>query len=145
MVIVMQGISGSGKSTYAKKLLEQNPNGELVSADLYFMNGGEYKFDSSKLGEAHKSCMRNFLNLVIGYGIIIVDNTNTQLWEMAPYIQVGAAYGHEVRVVRCICPSAIAAGRNLHGVSEKVIMGMERRLEKPLPFWSCTFEEVVTF
>jgi adenylate kinase len=51
-VVVMSGVSGSGKSTYAEKLLEQS-QGVKVSTDHFFMVGNEYKFDPSKLGEAH--------------------------------------------------------------------------------------------
>lgn len=149
----MQGVSGSGKSTKAEEIMNDYNHAVLVSADLYFMQEGGYKFDPSKLGEAHQSCLRNFLDLITGAGLdhsesgpdlVIVDNTNTQLWEMAPYIQTAAAYGHEIEVIRCVCPVEKAAGRNLHGVPEEAVQGMASRLEKPLPFWPCTFREVVT-
>lgn len=148
-VVIMQGVSGSGKSTIAEQLMVACYDARCVSADLYFMQDGEYKFDQSLLGEAHKTCLRNFLETVTADPselpeLLIVDNTNTQLWEMAPYIHAAAAYGHEVEVIRCVCPVEKAAGRNLHGVPEKAVQGMADRLEKPLPFWPCTFTEVET-
>ena len=44
-VIVMQGVSGSGKSTYIKNNL---PNATVVSADHFFVNAvtGVYEFNS---------------------------------------------------------------------------------------------------
>jgi hypothetical protein len=67
-VIVMQGISGSGKSVLARKLAEAErrpgrPGGYVVSADDYFyrLGGGVYKYEFSKIGEAHDECFRNFI------------------------------------------------------------------------------------
>ena len=146
----MQGVSGSGKSTWIR---ENAPGAIVCSADDYFMIEGEYRFDPSKLGEAHKACLRGWIEAlnerlvrcVAPYdSCIVCDNTNTSLWELAPYVQTAAALGYEVTVVRCVAPTALAASRNLHGVPAGTVEAMACRLEKPLPFWPCEFREVIT-
>ena len=145
----MQGVSGSGKSTYVKENL---PRAVIFSADNYFLRNGEYKFDPKKLTEAHQWCMRQFTEACLFLAnhpdaepnLLVVDNTNTQLWEMAPYVQVAAAMGAEVEVIRCVVDPHLAARRNAHGVPETAVNGMHKRLEKPLPFWACSYREVKT-
>ena len=147
-VIIMQGVSGAGKSTWIKK---NHPKALVCSADHYFLDkNGKYNFRAEDLGKAHQECLKKFLHelhdLWDGYERppIIVDNTNCALWEMAPYVQAGAAFGWKVEVVRLVCDPAIAAGRNAHGVPEKSVKGMAARMEKPLKFWACTYREEVT-
>jgi uridine kinase len=51
---IVRGLAGSGKTTVANLLvsgLQASP--EIISADDYFYSDGEYKFDRTKLGEAH--------------------------------------------------------------------------------------------
>ena len=50
-LILVRGIPGSGKSTFAKSL-----GGTHFETDKFFMVDGEYKFDGTKIKEAHKWC-----------------------------------------------------------------------------------------
>ena len=50
-LFLLRGLPGSGKSTLAESLGNMN-----IEADEYFMDGDEYKFDASKLKEAHAWC-----------------------------------------------------------------------------------------
>lgn len=55
ILTLIRGISGSGKSTLANSLSEKT--GSIhVEADQFFILNGEYKFDRSKLSEAHEKC-----------------------------------------------------------------------------------------
>lgn len=49
------GISGSGKSTFAKSLASKE-NIKYFEADQYFEKDGEYLFDRAQLGKAHGWC-----------------------------------------------------------------------------------------
>lgn len=134
-VIILRGISGSGKSTYTRK---HHPDALVCSADDFFIDErtGMYVFSPAKLGEAHQWCLRKFLTgLQSGVQEIVVDNTNTQLWEMSPYVQLASALGYEVLIVRMDTPVAVAAARNEHGVPQKAVQGMADRFQKVLPFW----------
>lgn len=141
--IIMQGLPGSGKSTWSQR---EFPAAIRCSADDYFIGAdGSYNFDPSQLSEAHASCLRKFLEgLSRGVETVVCDNTNLSLWELAPYVQSAAALGYEVRVVRCVVSPETAAQRNVHGVPATAVAGMAKRLEKPLPFWSCSFEQIET-
>jgi predicted ABC-type ATPase len=121
LVLVMQGVSGSGKSTisrmFSQKFVETYGPGacEVVSADDYFRRDGEYKFDQSKLGAAHNECFRKFMRLLTGPNSIrclIVDNTNCSAAECAPYMQAASAFGWEPQVCRVVADWTMAAQRN---------------------------------
>jgi predicted kinase len=143
--VILVGVSGSGKSTFASR---EYPSAVTVSADHYFMVDGEYRFDVSKLGEAHGACLRAFVEAAIsGVGRIVVDNTNTTLVELAPYISLAKAYGYGVEVVRVRCPVSVAAARNTHGVPEGAIRAMDARITAMMdaglpPFWGVVVREV---
>jgi predicted kinase len=132
---ILQGVSGSGKSTWARKRQGLIGAGEcvIVSADHYFEIGAEYKFDSSKLTQAHGHCFQRFLDYVERkrYKEVIVDNTNTTQYEIAPYI-LGAAAFHEydIEILRFTCPIEVCAKRNKHGVSLRTIQRQEENFLK---------------
>lgn len=121
-VVVLRGISGSGKSTYAKNLAAEVEDSVIVSADNYFYKDGEYKFDKNKLGDAHAECLRQFLfALERGTELVIVDNTSAQAFECSPYMQLSYAFEYDAEIVTLVQDPSVAAKRNLHGVNETVI------------------------
>ena len=131
-VIVMRAISGAGKTTLAKKITKQG--GTICLADDYFLGR---KFNPAELSNAHKACMRAFLAaLGSGTELVVVDNTNTQLWEATPYVSVAEAMGYEVEIHEIVCDVEVAAARNVHGVPANAVRGMARRWEKSLPWWN---------
>jgi len=151
-VIVMSGVSGSGKSTYVKNRFVRYF--EVVSADDFFETSGKYKFDASKLSEAHGTCFRNFIEaLQSETEFVIVDNTNTTCEEIAPYMLGAQAYGYEAEIITLREPGflpgpsegahdgtleylALCAARNSHGVGANSIFQQHSRLQKrTLPPW----------
>ncbi len=84
-LILVRGLPGSGKNTFAEKISDY-----VFSADDYFMTeNGEYKFDGSKLGEAHADCLKRTKEALRDCNvndIVVVANTFSQHWEMAPYL-----------------------------------------------------------
>lgn len=136
-VKIFCGISGSGKSTYIKRSF---PNAYVVSADYYFLNNeGGYKFDATKLSEAHGQCLRNFVTLCQRCeNDVIVDNTNTSMMEIAPYAQLALAYGHDLEIVIIEADPVKAQERNTHGVPLQGVTNQHERLVKTaagLPPW----------
>ena len=132
-VIILRGVSGSGKSTFAKQYIEalhkRTPvsGGQIFSSDDYWtLDGGDYtkNFDITKLGQAHAWNLRRFityldvLEIASGHSCstLIIDNTNTTVAEIAPYYAVAEAYGREARIITIDTNPSVAFDRNTHGV-----------------------------
>jgi NEDD4-binding protein 2 len=132
---VMRGISGSGKSTLAAKLaheaLDLGGCATICSADDFFINNeGEYKFDPTKLGLAHKSCLRAFLAALHSeFDLVIVDNTNLNIEDLAPYVALGEAFDYDVEILQVDTPLDVAKARGTHGVPPASVVRMERLLK----------------
>jgi len=96
-LILLRGLPGAGKSTFAKSL-----DGIHIEADQFFMVDGEYRFDASKLKEAHNNCLTRVKSYMYIYSDkdtaekIIVSNTFTQEWEMQSYFDIAEKYGYRV-------------------------------------------------
>lgn len=152
-VIVMRGLPGVGKSTWVREYLATRRTEDCfglintVSADYFFKRelDGEYKFDATKLPDAHKWCMSQFLRYTNDElcEIVIVDNTNSQRWEYMPYVSVAESLGYEVEIVE-VWPwelpvnYATLARNNVHNVPESTIKAMHKRWEEVLPWQKVT-------
>ncbi|XP_055460066.1 NEDD4-binding protein 2-like 2, partial [Psammomys obesus] len=73
-----------------RALLGGSPDGVVCSADDYFRGGGGgYSYSVSGLGRAHDwSQSRAKRAIAEGRSPVIIDNTNTQAWEMRPYVEM---------------------------------------------------------
>lgn len=135
-VVLMRGISGSGKSTYIRNNF---PTYEVCSADDYFMKEGRYVFYPQLLGKAHATCLKRFMFLIEG-GVtsIVVDNTNTTVLEMAPYMAIAAAFERKARIITLYTDIAVANHRNVHGVSLSTNEQQLKKIleaDKQMPSW----------
>lgn len=154
-VILMSGIPGSGKSTIVNRMVQDQIGSRTVtvcSADHFFMDeSGEYKFDPSKLGSAHASCLHQFVMALTKWergdadlDLLIVDNTNTSATELAPYVALAAAFGVECEIRTVVCNPEVAYARNVHGVP---LGGIKRMAEviatrQIPPFWNVKFTTI---
>jgi predicted ABC-type ATPase len=122
-LVLVRGVSGSGKSTFATHLAAKL--GHVVhSTDDFFMQDGAYRFDGSKLGTAHKWTQNNVDKDLEAGKNAVVANTFTQHWEMAPYLESAKKHGAKVHVFNTVFP-----GKNVHGVPEAGIKRMKDRWE----------------
>jgi predicted kinase len=122
-LILIRGVPGSGKSTYAKKLMQEDPNLSHYEADMYFYNAeGEYQFDPKRLPEAHAWCKRKTAEDLRNGKSVIVSNTFSQKWEIKSYIKLGEEYGAEI-----IIKKATGNYRNVHNVSDEIVNKMKSR------------------
>ena len=130
-LFLLRGLPGSGKSTLAKSLVGHDFL--ICEADQYFMQDGEYKFDATKLKDAHEYCrsrveiyMKDSLLNEQFYRQIAVSNTFTQKWEMDAYYQLAEKYGY--RVYSLIVENR-HGGVNEHGVPADKLEQMKNRFE----------------
>lgn len=142
-VTILCGVSGSGKSTYARGMEPTHERKHIISADDHFMVDGEYRFDPSQLPAAHAHCLRRFADHVChceshNVGLLVVDNTNTTVAEIAPYAALAQAYGCELEILIFNCDPEVALERNVHSVPRRAICGQYRRiqgLQDEMPPW----------
>lgn len=141
-VILMRGVSGAGKSTWVEKNL---PTRTVVSAD-YFQHDedGIYRFRKERAPEAHNRCFKNFMDYARLYAqdeelssmVLVVDNTNCSLLDIAPYYRVAEALGHPVKIVEIKCDPHVAAARTTHGAPGVTIGAMHQALvSERIPTW----------
>lgn len=131
---IVRGVPGSGKSTLALNLVGHDFL--VCEADKYFMVDGEYRFDASKLKDAHESC-RNLVETYMKdslvndqfYREIAVSNTFTQEWEMQPYFDLAKKYGY---MVFSIIVENRHGGSNQHNVPTEAIQRMKDRFNVKL-------------
>ena len=157
-VIILRGISGSGKSSFIKGLY----NPKIVSADEFFLEPAPnfdyglvedglidpphpvvrksasevyfYVFKPALIGQAHAWCFGEFINaLHSGAETVVVDNTNIHVWEFENYIHLAGVMDYEVEV-KTFKPVTLeevrlCAERNSHNVPADVIMKMAFEFE----------------
>ena len=102
--IILRGISGCGKSHFANAIRqaanELGMSHAILSTDDFFMDAGEYRFEISKLSEAHTDCLCRFVEACHSdTQVVVVDNTNIRTWELMPYYKVAAALGYSIRII----------------------------------------------
>lgn len=119
-LVLVRGLPGSGKSTFAKTLSCVH-----FEADMYFGHpSGEYRFKKERLPYAHDWCHR-MVQLSLERGTsVVVSNTFTTFGEMGKYLQL------------CLTPNIPAVVietknhfPNTHGVPAEVIEKMKARWE----------------
>ena len=126
-LFLLRGLPGSGKSTLAKTLTSTLT--PYIEADQYFVDKeGNYKFDASKLKQAHQWCKDEVESWMGPHGLdrIIVSNTFTQEWEMQVYYDLAEKYGY--RVYSLIVENR-HGGVNEHGVPEEKLVQMKDRFQ----------------
>ena len=121
-LFLLRGVPGAGKSTLAKSL-----GGMHIESDKYFMDGDEYKFDPSKLKDAHAWC-QNAVRVWAKNSVekIVVSNTFTQEWEIDYYFELAKEYGY--RVYSLIVENR-HGNKDVHNVPEEKLLQMKQRFE----------------
>jgi predicted kinase len=133
ILYIVRGLPGSGKSTFAEKLV--GSDFLVCEADKYFIDKetGQYNFDGSKIKDAHRWCqelvgtyMKDSLVNDQFYREVAVSNTFTQEWEMKPYFELAEKYGYKVFTV---VVENRHGGKNIHGVPDDKLEIMRNRFE----------------
>lgn len=129
-LIILRGLPGSGKSTFAEFITDLDYVAGVCTADDWFVKGGEYKFNPNEIALAHSYCQYKCKYLMEeNRAHIVVTNTNTREWEMKPYFDLAEEYGY--RVFSVIVENR-HSGKNIHGVPEETIDKMRKRFEVKL-------------
>jgi integrase len=95
-LIIIRGIPGSGKTTYAAL---KYPTYYCVSSDDYFYYNGKYNYDSNKLSDAHDYCFLKVKSLLEKKHNCVVTNTFVTKTELLRYINYFDKYA-KIKVIR---------------------------------------------
>ena len=99
-LIIVRGLSSSGKTTLADIICGDDDNRISISVDDYFYDDDDqYEFVASDLKKAHMWCRQETdVCMTQGFDIVVVHNTFTRGWEVEPYLQLAAKRGYRVIV-----------------------------------------------
>lgn len=134
-VTIMIGIPGSGKSTW---VAANRPDATVCSADHFHTDkDGAYSWKLENQGRAHRECLRDFMAaLDAAEPEIVVDNTNTTLDQIAPYIALADAYGVFTEVIAMTSRHVdLCIAENVHSVPQRTIQHMLRAQTRLLFYW----------
>lgn len=126
-LVLVRGIPGSGKSTVANAISTGN-DWLHYEADMYFVDkNGNYDWDKSKIGDAHKWCQsmtENALNMEYN---VVVSNTFTTIKELRPYFAIARDLS-----ITPIVITANGAFNNVHNVPLDTLAKMRDRFQHDL-------------
>jgi predicted kinase len=149
-LIILRGIPGAGKTTFAQFLassLDLDTDVAICAADDYFYEeDGTYNYDGSQAHNAHLSCQQNveiamqrgfsaFRDWVNGdrqhepKSVVIVHNTTTTPKELKTYTDLATQYGYEVT---SLIVENRHGNRSVHNVPDETLGRMIKRFDVKL-------------
>jgi predicted kinase len=120
-LILIRGVPGSGKSTYAKKHF---PNHRHLEADQFHMKGGKYDWKPENVKKSHDWCQKETEAELDNDKKVVVSNTFTTLKEMTYYIELAKKMNKKIKVLRMTTQF-----KNVHNVPEEVLEKMKKRFQ----------------
>ncbi len=137
-VIILRGVPGSGKSFlsyHCSECLEDPSQVAICSADDFFTDDSKYAFSTSQLHKAHLHCFDHFLNAILDHKrVIIIDNTNSQLWEYQSFIYISNLLAIPCSVLEVPCLDnrmlEMYRARCVHNLDHAASLSMYQRWQK---------------
>lgn len=127
---LIRGLPGSGKSSFAAELWNTGFVDVMLEADHYFtMETGVYKFDSSKLMDAHYWCQCEVHSHLKAGKNVAVSNTSTTEKEVDVYREIAENCG--AQLVSLIVENR-HGNKSIHDVPAETVQRMKNRFSVKL-------------
>jgi predicted kinase len=137
---IIRGLPGSGKSCLAKVIKQEasityDTQPVICSTDNFWdKETGTYNYRPHLLDIAHGWCRGIVCDEMLHQReLIILDNTNTTFKEIAPYLELAAAFGYDVDIFEPTNPWSKdpneCVKRCTHNVPLTIIQKMAERWE----------------
>lgn len=135
ILIILRGLSGSGKSTMASLICSDNEDRLAISSDDYFTSeDGLYSFEPTKLKEAHEWCKSEVASAMCDeWEVIVVHNTFTRKWEVDPYLNLASQNEYQVQILSLYdggLSDLQLSQRGVHNLPTYEIQKQRKRWEK---------------
>jgi len=117
-LVLVRGLPGSGKSTFANYLSQVE--GRLhLEADMYWTDEyGNYKFDEEHIEDAHHWCISETRKALREGELVIVSNCFTRPWEMQKYLDLEP----NAMIIECT-----GKFESIHGIPNDIFENMQFR------------------
>lgn len=122
-LFIIRGVPGAGKSTLANKITKN-----VVEADQFMYEDGEYKWSPNKLNYAHLCCRNKVKEYMAeGKNRIAVANTFIKRKDIKPYISMAEEYGYKTKIITCT-----GNYQNVHNVPQETVDKMRKKFQETL-------------
>jgi predicted kinase len=122
ILIIVRGLPGSGKSTFAEKIVQAIPDSAHYESDSFFMRSGKYVWKPELAFVAHRICEEKTAKSLDQRKVTVVSNTFTRESELKNYFAMAEAKNAKVIVFRME-----NSFPNVHGVPDETLEKMKLR------------------
>lgn len=127
-LIILRGVPGSGKSTYAKNLVKYLTDVGFTAvsfeADTFFYDkDGNYNWNPDLLNRAHCWCQNRVSEALTTHDFVIVANTNIDRKSVKNYIKIAKERNADYIILRMK-----NRYQNIHEVPDIIVENMATRL-----------------
>lgn len=128
-LILIRGVSGSGKSTKAQKIIlaskAQGFSTSCNEADHFRYKWGTYIYRVNENASCHKKCLSKTAQAMQNNtNVVVVANTFIKKAQLKPYLCLANKHGYSVEII-------VMQGNypNRHGVPKYVVQAMKNSFE----------------
>lgn len=97
-LIIVRGLPGSGKTTFAKQVAANNDYHHYEADDFFMTPEGQYVYEASRIKDAHFWCQKKVEETMAKSEPVIVSNTFVKNWEMEPYFVLAEKYKYRITI-----------------------------------------------
>lgn len=100
-MVLVRGLPGSGKTTYAKENFVK-VGFKHFETDMFFTKDGVFRYEPGKTKQATEWCHRAVRDAVKNTADIVVSNHFIRHWEMGYYLELAVKNKYDVVVHTCL-------------------------------------------